>query len=175
MTQIFLRELEPEDISQLNRWRNDKELIDSLGNNFRFISKNVDQAWYKDYLQHRNKNVRLAIIHAQDNRHIGNINLSDIDPINASAELSIMIGEKQYRSKGIGTEATFMMINHGFKNLNLHRIYLTVLQHNEPATRLYKKIGFTIDGVHRQAIFKNGIYNDVVVMSLLKHEHIRDK
>lgn len=170
MKQIILRELEPSDISRLNMWRNDKILIDQLGNNFRYIAQDIDKNWYQHYLQNRDKAIRLAIIHTNNNEYIGNVNLTDIHPINASAEFSIWIGEKNYWGKGIGTTATKMMLEHGFNQCNLHRIYLTVLKNNETAVRLYQKVGFKIDGVHRQAIFKNGTHHDLVAMSLLKPE-----
>jgi len=173
MNSVILRELESNDIPQLNIWRNDKELIDTLGNNFRYISSDVDQEWYKQYMQNRDKQIRLAIVLAETNQYVGNVNLTDIHSINASAEFSIWIGAKNLRSKGIGTFATKKILEHGFNNLNLNRIYLTVLNENKPAINLYLKTGFNIDGTHRQAIFKNGTFHDLVSMSILKSDFLK--
>lgn len=168
---IHLREIEFTDLPQINQWRNDKELIDQLGNNFRYINQKVDEAWFQHYLNQRDKHIRLAIIHQDNDEYIGNVNLTDIHPINASAEFSIWIGNKNHRRKGIGSLATQMMLEHGFKNLNLHRIYLSVLANNQPALQLYQKLGFKIDGKHRDAIFKNGHFHDLIAMSIIKHEY----
>ena len=53
-----------------------------------------------------------------------------------------MIGSKENQGKGIGTFAVSSIVNHAFFNLNLRRLQLEVLEHNQIAQKLYKKIGF---------------------------------
>lgn len=171
---IKLRELEKADLEMLNSWRNDPELMSSLGNNFLFISGAVDAAWFENYLQNRDKAIRLSIITTPDNRYIGNVNLTSIHAINRSAEFSILIGSPQDRGKGIGREATHYMLRHAFEDRGLHRIYLSVLQENTAALKLYEKIGFKKEGVKRQDIFKNGQFHDVVIMAMLQSEFSLD-
>lgn len=172
MSVIHLRELSLTDVDQLNVWRNERDILDNLGANFRYIAKDVDINWYQHYLNNRDKSIRLAIIHSETNSYIGNVNLTDIQPINHSAEFSILIGNVTYRSQGIGTAATKLMIKYAFEDLNLHRIYLTVLQENIPAVKLYKKNGFKEDGILRESVFKNGKYCNMLAMSLLRHEYV---
>jgi len=167
---IYLRELEKKDLSQLNSWRNDKKLLDQLGNNFLFISGAVDEVWFDNYLQSREKTVRLAIILKERDLYIGNVNLTSIHPINRSAEFSLMIGEEVYRGKGIGLLATRIMLQHAFEDRGLNRIHLDVLKENTAALKLYEKAGFKREGVKRQDIFKNGTFHDVVMMSQIKEE-----
>ncbi|WP_255158088.1 GNAT family N-acetyltransferase [Siphonobacter sp. BAB-5385] len=62
------------------------------------------------------------------------------------------------------------MLRHGFNDLNLHRIYLTVLPENDRAIRLYESFGFQQEGLYRKALFKNGQFTDVMGMSLLRNE-----
>ena len=82
-----------------------------------------------------------------------------------------MIGEKDCRGKGVGTFAIASMVNHAFSNLNLRRIQLEVLDSNEVAKNLYKKIGFVEEGRKRKAVYKNGKYVDEIVMGLLREEY----
>jgi len=168
--QYSLRELAKSDLPVINQWRNDKELIDLLGNNFLYISQEVDDAWYENYLKSRNTTIRLAIIDTRNSSLIGTVQLTDIHPINRSAEFSIMIGDKEYWSKGAGYFSTNSIITHGFENLNLHRIYLTVLENNERAIRLYEKAGFKKEGILRESIYKNGSFSNLIQMSILKSE-----
>jgi diamine N-acetyltransferase len=163
----YLREINKEDIPKINQWRNDKELIDLLGNNFLYIAEEVDDAWYENYLKNRNTAVRLAIVDKDNSILIGTVQLTSIHPVDKSAEFSIMLGEKSYRSKGLGLMVTKTVLDHGFLNLNLHRIYLTVLEYNERAIKMYENAGFRREGILREAIFKNGSFHDLIVMSIL--------
>ncbi len=165
---ITLRELAPQDLPQLNQWRNDPDLLDRLGNNFLYISSAVDEQWYQSYLSNRHQNVRLSLCVGPSETYIGNVNLTNLHPINRTAEFSMMIGDRDYWSQGIGTRVTRAMIFHGFENLNLNRIYLTVLTRNLPAIRVYEKCGFVQEGQLRQALYKNGTYEDLLLMAILR-------
>jgi RimJ/RimL family protein N-acetyltransferase len=165
------RELERADLESLNRWRNDPKVIEHLGANFLFIGPEVDARWYEGYLNGRDRAVRLAILGPGGERPIGCVSLTDIHRINRAAEFSILIGEPDYWSRGIGTAATRAMLAHAFDDLNLHRVYLTVLADNPRAMRVYEKAGFRTEGRQREAVFKCGRYQDLVLMGLLEPEY----
>jgi len=175
VAKIKLRELDRSDLTRLNGWRNDREIMELLGNNFLFISETVDENWFQSYLRDRERNVRLSIIAEETGDYVGNVNLTSIHRVNRSAEYSILIGEKRYWSKGIGSQATRLMLDHAFKDLNLNRIYLTVIRENVRALRLYRRLKFVEEGCQRQAIFKDGSYRDLIAMSILKGEFLRMK
>lgn len=165
-----LRELQRDDIKTINKWRNDPELISCLGAPFRFINEEVDFRWYENYMQSRNKSIRCAIVDDKD-LIVGLISLLNIDYINRSCELHIMIGESENRGKGIGTFAVKSMIDHAFDNLNLRRIELEVFEDNIPAMRLYKKCGFVREGIRREAVYKKGQYLSMIIMSILRSDY----
>lgn len=170
-----LRELEREDLKQINKWRNDAELIACLGAPFRYINEDVDKEWYHSYLHARGSSVRCAIVDdKKEDVVLGLISLMSINHINRTAELHIMIGASENRGKGIGTFAVQAMIEHAFNNLNLHRIELGVLESNKPAIALYEKTGFIYEGMKRQSNYKNGKYTSMIMMGLLKEEWNRE-
>ena len=150
-------------------WRNDPSVIEHLGSNFLFINQEIDAKWYENYLNNRQTAVRLAIIDADADKttFVGTVQLTSIHGINRSAEFSIMIGDKAYWSKGVGCIAASHIIQHGFKDLNLHRIYLTVLTENARAIALYTKLGFKNEGILRGCIFKNGQFRDMLAMAIV--------
>jgi len=148
-------------------------VIRHLGANFHFIGPEVDARWYDAYLAGRDQAVRLAIVDAACNRIIGCTYLTDVHRINRSAEFSILIGEPEYWSRGYGTEAARVMLAHAFDDLNLRRVYLTVLAENARAVRLYERVGFTREGWLREAVFKEGRYRDVLAMAILEPEYRR--
>jgi diamine N-acetyltransferase len=173
--QARFRELERADLAALNRWRNDPQIIRHLGANFHSISPEVDAHWYDAYLAGRDRAVRLAIVDATCDRVIGSVNLTDVHRVNRSAEFSIVIGESGYWSQGYGTEAARVMLTHAFDDLNLHRVYLTVLAENTRAVRLYERAGFAHEGRIREAVFKEGRYRDMLSMAILEPEYQRWK
>ncbi|MGN0521690.1 MAG: GNAT family N-acetyltransferase [Eubacterium sp.] len=169
-----LRELERRDLEEINKWRNDPELIASLGAVFRYINSEVDIKWFESYMNNRANAVRCAIVKEDDDRILGLISLVSVDYINQSAELHIMIGNKINQGRGIGTFAVKEILNHAFNNMNLRRIELTALSSNERACHLYEKIGFTCEGVKRKAKYKNGEFVDMRLYSILREEYISD-
>ena len=48
-----LRELERKDLTIINSWRNDYELIEQLGAPFRYINLEVDQKWIDCYMSNK--------------------------------------------------------------------------------------------------------------------------
>lgn len=169
INEFHLRELSRSDLKSINKWRNDPAVVASLGTPFRYINIETDEEWFSAYQCDRSHQVRLAIANNED-LPIGLVNLVQIDWHARNAEFSMQIGDQSYWGKGIGKWATNTMVRHGFHNLNLHRIYLTVLPENEKAVRIYQKVGFREEGVLRQTIYKDGGYRDLVLMALLREE-----
>lgn len=170
---VSLREIQYDDLPLINRWRNDPEVIAWLGNNFLYIAREVDLAWYENYLQNRDKAKRFAIVDNQEGRVIGTTQLTGIHPINRSAEFSIVIGDRACRGKGAGQAATRELLRHGFEDLNLHRIFLTVLTRNQRAIHVYEKTGFVQEGIMRQCLYKQGLFEDLMLMAILKEDYLR--
>lgn len=166
-----LRELQKDDIPEINSWRNNKILIDFLGAPYRYINIEVEYKWYENYMVNRNNTVRCAIVEKEkDSDILGLVSLANINTTNQSAIFHIMIGNQIDRGKGIGFFATKEMLNHAFNNMNLNRVELTVLEDNFRAIELYKKVGFLKEGIKRKSIYKNGKYVNVIMMAILKED-----
>jgi RimJ/RimL family protein N-acetyltransferase len=168
---IRLRELARSDIPVINRWRADRSLTDGLGAPYRFIGLEVDEAWFEAYLRRRGTDVR-CIICANDDAlsPLGIVSLLGIDPVHRHAEFHLLLGERSVHGRGIGTAATIAMVRHGFVDLNLHRIFLSVLDSNRAAIRVYEKAGFQTEGRMREAAHKNGEYRDMLMMAMLRSD-----
>jgi RimJ/RimL family protein N-acetyltransferase len=63
-----------------------------------------------------------------------------------------------------------LMVNYGFKELNLHRIELDVFAFNTRAIRVYENIGFKREGLLRDTLFYDGEFHDTVLMSILEDD-----
>lgn len=111
-----------------------------------------------------------AICDKSTNRHIGNIKLDNFDWISHTCELGVLIGEKDFWGKGIGTEACTLAIQYAFNILNIRKVLLAVYATNIGAIKVYEKLGFVNEGTLRKHIWSNGNYIDKHFMGLFKEE-----
>jgi RimJ/RimL family protein N-acetyltransferase len=115
----------------------------------------------------------LAIVLQNEDRHIGNIALQDIHPIYHSAELAIVLGDKDIWGKGYGKEASRLICDHGFRALNLHRIACGTFEDNNAMQALARYLGMNEEGRRRQAAFKAGRYLDVIEYGALRAQYLQ--
>lgn len=119
--------------------------------------------------------VDYAIISKVDNSFVGEVVLNAIDSANRSANFRIALMSQEQFGKGYGTEATRLMVKHGFESLNLHRIDLEVFAFNPRAIHVYEKVGFVKEGLKRDVLFWEGQYHDAVIMGFLKPDYEESK
>lgn len=81
------------------------------------------------------------------------------------AQIAVGVHSKS-RGKGIGT-ALFDYVIQCAKESQLHRLELTVIEHNEQAVHLYKRMGFEVEGVKRNSLLIDGHYVNELYMSKL--------
>ena len=115
-------------------------------------------------------------IHERDtDRLVGTCAFSQLDGDNGSALYHITIGEKDAWGRGLGTEATQLMLDHAFGALGLHRIALFVFEFNERAIATYRRCGFVVEGRARESIFRDGRWWDELAMSVLERDWRRQR
>jgi RimJ/RimL family protein N-acetyltransferase len=167
---IYLRGLEINDIEgNYISWLNDEDVCKYNSHHVFPYSKNNAEEYIISTFNSRNTLV-LAIVLLENDCHIGNISLQNIDYINRSAEFAIIIGDKSCWGNGYSREAAYLIINHGFTELNLHRIYCGTSSDNIPMQRLACSLGMTEEGRRRQAMFKHNKNVDIIEYGLLKYE-----
>jgi RimJ/RimL family protein N-acetyltransferase len=77
------------------------------------------------------------------------------------------------RGRGLGTEATRLIVGYGFSQVQLHRISLDVFSFNQRARRVYEKVGFVVAGIERETLLYENTWFDSIRMSLLDREWAR--
>lgn len=163
---VYLRALEASDLDRICLWHNDRDLFEKLGGPFHFFSRKAVESWLDRKTTFATDELSLAMCVRETDRHVGNIYLRQINWINRHAELLILIGDPQERSKGYGKSAVRQLLAYSFKDLGLKTIYLHVLGDNLPAIRAYERNGFQVEGTLRNRIFKQGVWKDLIVMSV---------
>lgn len=166
---IYLRPLDVDtDLDRCLEWINDPELQARIGRR-QPMSRAQEQEWLTGQYK-RDDHLNLAVVLKDGDQHVGNCGFNTIDFINRSAELGMLIAERDAWGKGYGPEAVGLLLKHGFSELNLHRIWLWAFSFNQHAVRAYEKAGFKHEGVLRDAYYRHGAYHDHIVMSVLRSE-----
>lgn len=107
-----------------------------------------------------------AILKKDDHKHIGNIKIDPINYKHGYGEYGILMGDKTEWRKGYAIEASLAIIDFCFKTLGLRKINLGVVDKNEPAVDLYKKLNFITEGVYKKHWKFGNDYFDVLRMAI---------
>lgn len=177
MSHISLRPITSDDTDLIVKWRNNPAVKQNL------LSQDlITNDTHKDYY---NKQILTGLIRQFiilcseytdiEAVPIGTVLLKNIDTQNHNCELGIFIGERASMGKGYGSQAINLLLDYGFTQLKMHKIYLKVLPENSAAIHLYKKLGFLIEADFREEYARDSAYINVLQMSILKKEFMRNK
>jgi len=163
----YLSPMDVNDAEKYTEWLNDLEVSTGLGQVYEGIL-NVESE--KEILKDLSQKHNYSVIDIETNELIGSCGFSVIDNLNQTAENGIFIGNKKFWDKGYGTEAMILLMDYGFKALNLHNVLLRVFSFNERAIKCYEKIGFKTIGKRREALKRGDKIYDIIYMDILYDE-----
>lgn len=167
---VVLRAVEREDIEMLRELTNSPEFETMIVGWSFPVSKKEQEEWF-DRCKNCNDVIRYTITTELDGA-VGMIGLKDIDWKNGVASgLGMRIAKKELRTKGLATDAWMTLMRYAFEELRLNRINGSALDYNKISLHVCEKVGFKIEGVQRQAVYKNGRYVDLIIMGCLKNDY----
>ena len=170
---IYLRPLHADDANgPYPFWLNDDEVCRGTSHHiYPYTKKSASE-----YIEQANAATHaliLAIVTKNNNKHIGNIALQQINWVYRRAEFAILLGDKSIWGKGYGYQAAKLIIDHGFNALNLHRIECATFENNQGMCKLAQALGMQQEGLRRQSAFKNNKFLDIIEFGILREEYIR--
>ena len=170
--EIRLRELKEQDVEGMLEWMHDEEIQKGFRKPMLTYTKKMAMEFIKKskYEIKEGESIHFAITNSKD-EYLGTISLKNLDLVSYSAEYAVVI-RKGVQGKGYAKEATLKLLEKGFIDYGLERIYLNVLSENEKANELYKRCGFVYEGEARKAVAINGIFHSLKWYSMLKEEYI---
>jgi len=167
---VRLTALNKQDIPTLLRWEEDSVYLRLLNSGLaRPRTEATITAWL-DEIDKANNELTFAIRLNENDELIGVIGFDGIEWANQVASFSIGIGDQANWGQGYGFEAIQLALTYAFKELNLHRLQLTVFSYNKRAIALYEKCGFKQEGVFREYIQRDGKRHDMILYGLLRPE-----
>jgi len=164
---IYLRPLEEKDLERVRKTRNDPSTWMYL-TDIDLLDSQSQKDWFKT-LSRQKKSKRFYAVCTGKERFVGLVRMDEFDWVNRSVRVGCDV-VPSLRGKGYGSKIMKMIVRYGFSYLNMHRLWLLVLDFNSVARRVYEKTGFKIEGRHREAIYRDGEYQDYIIMSLLRGE-----
>ncbi len=112
----------------------------------------------------------LAVVDKATGKFAGEVVLNDLNRDDQSCSFRIYLFSARNRDRGLGTEATRLILRHAFETVGLHRVELEVYDFNPRARRVYEKVGFVYEGTKRDALLWAGEWIDAHTMSILAGE-----
>ena len=89
------------------------------------------------------------------------------------ADISLLIGEKEYWGKGIATQAIELISNFAFETLNLHKLKAGCYSENIGSKKAFEKVGFNLEGTLKSQWKLNNRYQDELILGLLRNEYYK--
>lgn len=167
---LFLRAFEYEDLSFINKLRNDDGFFDLTCGNKYFISSERDRKWIEDKIFNNHTQLYLMVCTISDRMSIGYICATDIDYINRKAIHGGLVLAKEFIGKGYGTEASLLLMEHLFGELGMNMVYSYVREDHLASLRMCEKIGYRIDCLVRDFVYKQNKFHNAYLCSILKSD-----
>lgn len=165
---INIREHKKEDIPLRAKWLSDPKVNKFIGDEIgKSTTLEKEEEWFSKYQQSNDKKFFTIL---DDDKPVGFMGLKNISVTNKNADLFIAIGEESHRGKGFGKDAAKWLIDYGFSKLKLHKINLGVVKENVATVKLYKSLGFKIEGEMKDEVYGHGKFHDFISMALFNME-----
>ncbi|WP_078392861.1 GNAT family N-acetyltransferase [Shouchella patagoniensis] len=169
---IYLRLMEDEDVKYKVKWVNNNEVRKTL--NFSYPISEIGTRKWLNSVANDSSRRDFIICDLQNDKPIGYIGINNIDIKNAKAEYYIGLGDPGYWGRGLGIEASKLLIHYCFSELNLNKVYLYTWEKNYSMIKLAKRLNFVKEGHLEDDVLSHGEHRDRIIMSLLKKNYIKE-
>lgn len=167
---LIIRLLERQDIEFARCLHNDESVLMKLSD-ASHVSEFQQEKWFNSVSASLN-NLRYTILEKATNEYVGVFRVDNIDMGNRSVCVGLDIA-KSKRGQGYARDAYNYFLDYFFAQRGFHRVYLATLETNAVASSLYMKLGFEVEGRSREAIFRDGKFQDLVWMSILASDYLK--
>lgn len=160
-----LRILRPEDVSDSYvNWYKDKEVTSYSDNQYRVFSFSGQKEYVQSCLT--SKDIDLYGIFV-DELHIGNIAISGLHSVHKRAEITYVIGEREYWGRGAASFAIYSLVEKARTVYDLNKLYAGLVSENIGSKRALEKNGFVLEGVRKRHLCYNNTFYDQLDYGLL--------
>lgn len=172
---ICFRPIEKQDLENVRKLRNDPTTWIYLSDVTQ-ISPAMQEKWFESMEKASDKAYFAVFKQVKDfpisnsGDFLGIIRCDQLDHANRSIRVGADIIPTE-RGKGYGTLALQAILEFCFDHMGMHRVWLLTVEGNMVARRLYENVGFAEEGLYRESIWRNGDWNNMILMSILEDEY----
>jgi [ribosomal protein S5]-alanine N-acetyltransferase len=168
---LLLRPLTLQDVPTLARLAGRREIADTTISIPHPYSEEQARQWIAEAadLLAKSKAVVFGMQLKGEGNLVGAVGLRDIDVEHSLAEMGFWVAVERW-GQGYATEAARAVVAFGFRQLGLNRIYAHHMLRNPASGRVLARIGMKPEGLLRQRVRKWGVFEDVVLMAVLRAE-----
>jgi ribosomal-protein-alanine N-acetyltransferase len=168
---ILLRSLERGDVPTWYEWFNDPGVTQFLNKGL-FPNTPAAQVDFLDAISRSRADLQLAIVSKAEDELVGVIGLHNIDWVHRHGDMSIVVGNPKYWSKGLASEAIAAVGGHAFTKLNFHKVTAGVWEPNTACRRAFEKCGFVVEGTIREQFFWRDRHVNEIRLGLTRTEWV---
>ena len=168
---VGLRAIEESDLELMLKWRNKPEYRKYF-REYRELNMTSQRDWFLKKVIGDEHTKMFAIVELITGQLIGACGLCYIDWQNRCADFSIYIGKDDLYIDGVyAIDAARILIQYGFEELNLHRLWSEIFEIDDKKKEMFDKLGFTMEAVHKATHWTEGRWVDSVYYRLLDSEN----
>jgi RimJ/RimL family protein N-acetyltransferase len=157
------------------RWQRDSEYVRLADSDpLQLSSEKKIKEWFDKQAEDGPKPERysFSVRTLDEDRYIGFLGLG-VDLIHSEAWVGLGIGEREFWSKGYGTDMMKLCLRYVFTELGIERLSLGLHEYNPRALRSYEKCGFRLEGRTRKDVLREGRRTDTLWMGILREEWLQ--
>jgi UDP-4-amino-4,6-dideoxy-N-acetyl-beta-L-altrosamine N-acetyltransferase len=160
---IRLRNITEADLEKIMNWRMQPSVTKYM-NTDPVLTMAQQEKWLKEI---RSDDTCKFWMIVADETDIGVLGIIDIDEQNKRCSWQWYIGNEDFRGKGIAKRIQLNIYDYVFYHLKLHRLWNHILTFNEHVIEnVHKKVGYEVEGVMKDHVYKNGKFVDVTIMGI---------
>lgn len=173
---LVLRDFEEADWEAVHEYASDPEVVRYLawGPNTEEESKSFIQRALAHQDEKPRRNFTLAIVLKENNILIGGCGIYVSDPDNREGYIGYVLN-RYFWGHGYATETAQALLEFGFNQLKLHRIFATCDPDNIASKRVLEKIGMQYEGRFREHKWVKGKWRNSLFYAILDHEWMKLK
>jgi diamine N-acetyltransferase len=168
---LYMRAIEEADLEPLRQLHNHPSTLSQLTDPT-FVTPAMQRRWFAGLGGGASRRYVIVEVGDSADAPVAMVRIDQLDHRHGNACIGLDVAVKR-RGEGLGTRALQLLLAYCFEQLNLQMVWLWTRESNKIAQGMYRKLGFNACGRLPGAIYRDGKYGDLLLMSLARPEVMR--